>query len=799
MTEKSRLQVELHVGEEELIPAHWGEAFPIPTPMRPEFLAVVERARVNDITPYYLTFRFGGVVVAHANAYVCDTDFSTFDPKLPALARTTVKQWFPDFMKFRIVELGYFTMIGEGLALASDALLDSVIDQLDHELGNLAAHHGADFILIRDIPLARYAQYRAALAPLGYAPSVGFPNAVLPLRWDSLDDYLACLDGKTRLKFRNALRLDEKFGITHEVLGDYGHLAEEFGRLWSNVNARAADYSREQLTPAFFAECASQLRGASETIVFRQRGKLIGFMLNLIGADDYTMLDWGVDYDFEHYREANLYRAASVLSVARAIALGRSRLELGITNYTPKMTLGAEIRPLAYFVRHCRDARFGATLARLLTDAIELPDNTLHSAGNRLGTHCPDLPAFERMIREHQNPAPSSDIFQRVGNYQRVNAMRLGGIYGLYPEFNCAQDSVITFSDQRERVLLGTNSYLGLADDSRVKRAAKAAIDRYGSGCSGSPLLNGTLDIHNQLEDELAGFLGREAVALCSTGYQTNLTALSALCGPGDVVLMDARNHRSLFDGVRLSGADCLIYRHAELAHLGKLLERTAGRRRMIVTDSVFSMEGTIADLRGIAALARQHGARLFVDESHAVGVLGPTGRGVAELQGVEAEVDLVMGTFSKAFAALGGYVAGSRAVIEYLKHNGGGHIFSASLPPSVIATVLAALDIVRREPERRAAVLEKAAYMAGALRAIGYNAPFHGAQIVPVIFGNYTLALSAYKRFMQAGVYVNPVGPPAVPESAAGFRTSYIATHRQQDLDRALDVFRRHFPDFRS
>ncbi|WP_211238110.1 aminotransferase class I/II-fold pyridoxal phosphate-dependent enzyme [Derxia gummosa] len=796
--EKDRLVIETVRSVEHLPASEWGGGFAIPTPMRREFLAVVERARVNDIETYYLTLRFGGALVAHANVYVCETDFSSFDPKLPADARGTVKQWFPGFMKFRIVEVGYFTMIGEGLALADSLLLDDVLIELEAELRRIAAESRADYILYRDIGIGHYAQYRAALAPLGYVPSIGFPNAVLPLRWDSLDAYLSALDSKTRLKLRNSLRLEEKFGIRHEIVRDFAPLADELARLWANVNARAADYSREQLTAAFFAECSEQLGESSEIITFRHEGRLIAFMLNLIGDDDYIMLDWGVDYDFEHYRDANLYRAASVLSVARAIELGCSRIEFGITNYTPKMTLGAEIRPLAYFVRHVSEPRFSGTLARLLTDAIEMPDNTAHAAGERLGTRREDLAAFERRIREDQNPLRDTDIFQRIGNYQRANAMRLGGIYGLYPEFNCAQDSVITFSDNRERVLLGTNSYLGLADDPRVREAAKAAIDRYGSGCSGSPLLNGTLDIHNRLEAELADFLGRDAVALCSTGYQTNLTALSALCGPGDVVLMDARNHRSLYDGVRLSGADCLIYRHADLGHLAKLLLRSSGRRRMIVTDSVFSMEGTIADLRGIAALAREHGARLFVDESHAVGVLGATGRGVAELQGVEADVDLVMGTFSKSFAALGGYVAGCRTVIDYLKHNGGGHIFSASLPPSVIATVLAALDIVRREPERRALVLDNAAYMAGELRAIGYDAPFHGAQIVPVILGNYTLALSAYKRFMEAGVYVNPVGPPAVPEAAAGFRTSYIATHRRADLDRALDVFRRHFPDIR-
>lgn len=796
MNKMSRIQTMRQISVDELQEPSWGRDFSIPTAMRPDFLGIVEKSHVNDIIPYYLTFHFEGARIAHANVYVCLTDFSTFDAKLPTAARLAIKKWFPDFLYFKIVEVGYFTMIGEGLALASDGLMADIAAELDRELEAIASEHQADFLLLRDIPGKRYDLYQNAFGPLGYVPSVGFPDAVLELRWKSLDEYLTALDSKTRLKFRNSLRLEEKFGVRQEVITDYGPLAEQLARLWNNVNERAKDYSREKLSAKFFTQCASRLRGASEIIAFWHGECLLGFMLNLYGADEYIVLDWGVDYEFEHYREANLYRAATVLSVGRAIELGCKRLGLGITNYTPKLTLGAEVRPLAYFVRHPRHAEYGKTLARMLTDAIELPDNTVHTAAIKLGAHQHDLPAFERQVRRDQNPHSEADIFSRVGVFTRANALRLAGIYGLYPEFQSAQHSTVTFSGQQELVLLGTNSYLGLANDPRVIEAAVNAIGKYGSGCSGSPLLNGTLDLHNRLEAKLADFIGRDAVALCSTGYQTNLTALSALCTKGDLVLMDARNHRSLFDGVKLSGADCVMYRHADLAHLEKLLARTAGRRRMVVTDSVFSMEGTIADLVGITRLARRHGARVFVDESHAVGVLGAQGRGIAELQGVEADVDVVMGTFSKSFAALGGFIAASAPVIDFIKHTGGGHIFSASLPPSVVATVLAVLDIVRREPERRQAVLDKARYMATQLRDIGYDAPFHGAQIVPVILGNYTLALSAYKRFMTQGVYVNPVGPPAVPEAAAGFRTSYIATHRQGDLDRALEVFRQHFPD---
>lgn len=776
--------------------ARWRETVGLPTPLLPEFLDAVERSAINGIQHHYLELSSRDEWVGCANVFVSETDFTTFDSKLPASARAAIKRWYPDFMRFDVVECGYFTMIGEGLCVPRASDLPAALRTLDREMGAIAAESGAAFHLIRDVPMDRFDAYQAVLKPLGYQPVLGFPNSVIEIGWENLDGYLALLDSKTRLKFRNSLKLKEKFDVDVEIVRDYAALADTMAALWKNVNDNAGEYSREKLDARFFRCCAETLREQSEVVLFRHRGEIVAFMLNMIGEDDYIVLDWGVDYGFEHYRQSNLYRTATLLSLGRAIELRKQRMELGITNYTPKMTLGAAVAPLAYFVRHVDNPRFTNAFARLLGDNIAQPDNTAHTAMSRICGEIVDIPALEARIKLEQDAYAHHDLFNRVGRYFRAETMRLGGIYGLYPEFNCAQDSSVTFSDSRTQVLLGTNSYLGAANHPSVIAAAAEALQRYGSGCSGSPLLNGTLDIHNRLERELAEFLGGEAVALCSTGYQTNLAGLSALLQPGDVALMDARNHRSLFDGIKLSGADCLIHRHADLDHLERLLVRTRGRRRMIVTDSLFSMEGTVADLRGICDLAERHGARVFVDESHAIGVLGARGRGVCELQGVSHRVDLIMGTFSKSFAALGGFLCGRYDVIDYIKHNAGGHIFSASLPASVVETVRAVLRLIRDEPQRREGILARARYMAESLQAMGYDAPWHGAQIVPVVLGNYTLSLAAYKRFMEHGVYVNPVGPPAVPEESSGFRTSYIATHRWEDLERALEVFRMHRAD---
>ncbi|UXY17131.1 aminotransferase class I/II-fold pyridoxal phosphate-dependent enzyme [Chitiniphilus purpureus] len=777
--------------------AQWEGSRQIQTPLRPEFLQVVEQSGINQLKHHYLDFLKEDTWLGCANIFISSTDFATFDSKLPAAARETIKRWYPDFMRFDVVECGYFTMIGEGLHVKDPADLAACLKSLHEEMDAIAQEQGAQFQMIRDVPYERFDEYMAVLRPAGFYPALGFPNSVLDISWKSIEEYLTALNAKTRLKFRNSMKFKEKFGIEVECTRDFAQHADRLATLWRNVNRNAKDYSRELLDEAFFRCCAQILDDRCEVLLFKYEGEVIAFMLNMIGEDDYIVLDWGVDYDFPHYKDANLYRAATVLSLQRAIELEKKRLELGITNYTPKMTLGATVAPLVYFVKNSENPRHSRSFARMLSDNIVQPDNAGHDALLRTGMQVADLPAIEARIKRAQDDYLDDDLFNRVGRYFRADSMRIGGIYGLYPEFNCAQESSITFTDQRKRVLLGTNSYLGAASHPSVVNAALRAIQRYGSGCSGSPLLNGTLDIHNLLEDELAAFLGCEAVALCSTGYQTNLAGLSALLQQGDVAIMDARNHRSLFDGVKLSGADCLIHRHADLDHMERLLQRTRGRRRMIVTDSLFSMEGTIADLRRICDLAETYGARVFVDESHAVGVLGETGRGVCELQGVSERVDVIMGTFSKSFAALGGFLAGREEVIDYIKHNAGGHIFSASLPPSVIETVRAVLELIRNEPERRAGILERARYMANALQEMGYNAPYYGSQIVPVIFGNYTLALAAYKRFMDHGVYVNPVGPPAVPEEASGFRTSYIATHSWDDLNRALEVFQKHRRDF--
>lgn len=761
--------------------------------LRKDFLAIVEKSGINDIDITYLLFSDAdGKPLGRANLYQVDFDFATTDQSLGWTVKP-LKRWFPKFMDFKVYELGLFTMIGKPLeANAPEAVLPCLDAATDFMLEE-AERNGSDFLLIRDVSLEKYAEYNAILRPKGFLPCSGFTNAVLYNQWGSLEDFMLSHTSKNRTKMRSALKLGEKFGIDVSVVTDFSDLCEDMERLWKNVNASSKDYSREQLTAEFFRQTQKNLPENSEVIAFKHKGKLIAFMYNLIGDDDYIMLDWGVDYDFEHYRQANLYRAASLLSVQRMIELRKKRLEMGITNYTPKEFLGATLEPLCFFVRHSDDPDLTEALARTLTDNINHSDSLMVPDSYKTSEEPPwNEQKWRNFLHQEMDGFVDEDIFTSAYRNYDPLVLKMAQIYGFYPEFKSGQSSCIHYGDRDNVVLLGTNSYLGLNTEPQLVEQARAAALHYGTGCSGSPLLNGTLDLHNRLEASLALFMKKEAAVICSTGYQTNLAALSAIGSPGTVIIMDERNHRSLFDAAELSGAQIKLYAHRDLEQLERVLKRASGRPTLIVTDSVFSMEGTMADLPGIVALKDKYGSRLFVDESHAIGVFGKTGAGACEHFDCLDRVDLVMGTFSKSLAAQGGFVAGDQRVISYIKHNGAGHIFSASITPSTAATVIGALEIVAKEPERRDRLKENARYLAGKLSDIGFSVTSSPVPIIHLPLGHSTLALAGYKVLLERGVYVNPITPPAIPESEAGFRISLMASHERADLDRALTEFER-------
>jgi len=388
----------------------------------------------------------------------------------------------------------------------------------------------------------------------------------------------------------------------------------------------------------------------------------------------------------------------------------------------------------------------------------------------------------------------AKDIFQKAFDFTRPDEFRQAGLYPFFPEFRGYDESdgaKIRHND-RQLLMFGSNNYLGLTRHPKVMEAAEAALRKYGTGCSGSRMLNGTLDLHVDLEGALAEWSGREKALLFGTGFQTNCGALSAIGERGDVICCDRNNHASILDGLLVSFANTERYRHNDMADLEAVLQSLKpGQGRLIVVDGVFSMEGDLADLQGVTRLGKQYGARVYVDEAHGVGVLGANGRGAAEHLGVEDDVDMTMATFSKSFASAGGFIAGPAAVIEYVKHIARAFVYSASMPPASVAAARAALEIIKDEPERREHLMRLAGMIRAGCRDMGYRIYDGHSAIIPVVIGDDPVAVCRFcQEVLAEGVYVNPVVPPATAEGL--IRVTVMAIHAENHVHQLLEVLKR-------
>ena len=381
------------------------------------------------------------------------------------------------------------------------------------------------------------------------------------------------------------------------------------------------------------------------------------------------------------------------------------------------------------------------------------------------------------------------DLFDKCRQRSRVDDAKEAGIYPYFHALETRQDCEVVMEGKR-RIMLGSNNYLGLTTEPEVIEAGIKALEVYGTGCSGSRFLNGTLNMHIELESELADFLGKEAVTTFSTGFQSNLGIISAIVGRHDVVICDRENHASIYDGCRLSFGKLMMYRHADMEDLEAQLQKVPETYGcLIVTDGIFSMGGDIAKLPEICALAKKYGARVMVDDAHALGVIGKGGRGTASHFGLEDQVDIYMGTFSKSLASLGGYMASSREAVEYVRHVSRPFIFSASITPASCATALAALRYLEKHPELPQTLQDISAYARGCFHRKGVRIIESETPIVPLYTYQPVNTLVKAKEAYEAGVYVNPVLPPACAEGECLLRTSYMATHTKALVDEATDI----------
>jgi len=382
------------------------------------------------------------------------------------------------------------------------------------------------------------------------------------------------------------------------------------------------------------------------------------------------------------------------------------------------------------------------------------------------------------------------DLFDKCKDYTETKAAKAGGYYPYFHPLASAQGPEVMV-EGRKMIMLGSNNYLGLSYHEHLKKAAIAAIEKYGVGCVGSRFLTGNTELHEKLEKKLAEFVGKEAALVFSTGMQANLGTISALVGKNEFAVIDELDHASIIDACRLSRGRTPSYRHNDMASLEKTLSLLpAESGKLIIFDGVFSMEGDIANLPQIIELAKKHHARVMIDDAHGLGVMGAAGRGTCEHFNLTKEVDIIMGTFSKSLASIGGFIAAGEEVIEYVKHHARALIYSAAFPPSCAASVLAALEIIEKEPERRKRLWEISNKMHKEFKRIGFDTGISATPIIPIIVGDNMRAVHMCGRLFNKGIFTTPVISPAVPEGHALIRTSYMATHTDEHLNQVLEAF---------
>ena len=376
----------------------------------------------------------------------------------------------------------------------------------------------------------------------------------------------------------------------------------------------------------------------------------------------------------------------------------------------------------------------------------------------------------------------------QLAKFTRPNEVKAAGVYPYFREISSDQDTVVKMNG-KDVLMFGSNSYLGLTNHPKLKEASKAAIDKYGLGCAGSRFLNGSLDIHTELEEKLANFVGKDEAIVFSSGYKANLGAISSVLTRHDYVILDDLNHACIIDGARLSFGRTMKYRHKDMASLEKVLQRcNADRVKLIVTDGVFSMEGDIAPLPAMVELAKKYNANIMVDDAHSLGVLGTGGKGTSDHFGLADNVDIIMGTFSKSLASIGGFIAADKDTINFMKHTARSFIFSASIAPANAASVIAALDVMEEEPERIDNLWDNTRYTMDALRSIGLETGPTETPIIPIYVRDDEKTFVLTTMLQQAGVFVNPVISPAVSSEDSLIRFSLMATHTKKQIDYAID-----------
>lgn len=747
------------------------------------YLKSVQYSKINNADLFYLIGYSGETPVGIAHLFIIDVDFSSFIDFVKKDFLETIKEWQPGFMVKRIAECGFLGTTGKGFSIA-EGFEEFFIDNLKEEIENIAAEKKAQMILFRDISIEDYA-YTRQLEKLDYMPLLGYPKASMEISWDSFDEYLSSLTSKRRADIKRSIRKSDKPVITYEWVNEINGISDRIFRLWNNVEQKSG-YQHEKLNEDYFKNLLKLAPDNCRILLMKENSEIIAFSF-FIETDRECFCSY-VGLDYERNNSYDIYFNLVYKAVETAIEGKKKTLNLGISSYERKLLAGCEIDYFAYFIKNIENTDNTNGVKSLFEEIFVQPDFDYKSFKNKDYSSRKTPDEIRNQLFEIID---NNDIFRKIIEYKRSDLHKMSGLYAFFPPFESAQDAVVLYK-KKEIIMMGSNSYMGLATRNEIKQAAIDAITLYGTGCSGSPILNGTLDIHEKLNHSLSAFAGKEDSIIFSTGYQTNLGVVSTLAGPGDVIIMDERCHASLIDGALLSRALIVRFRHNDLSSLEKKLESYRNKSKIIIVDSLYSMEGTIADLPGIVKLSKKYNSRLMVDESHAIGILGKNGAGVAEMYGLTDQIDIIMGTFSKSFAAQGGFICGDKLIITALKHLSRSHIFSASLTPAMVSVVEKAIQLIREEPDKRKKLLSNAHYLAEGLISLGYEVEDTGGAIVPLYCRDELLTSAFFHKLFEEGVFVNPVLFPAVPKGSELLRISLMATTTKEMIDKALEVFKK-------
>ena len=764
--------------------SQWDAVVPRATGLRHNVLQTFELSRVNNLNCHYLTFEQDNQWIGKANLYEVSMDFASLDKNLSPHARKLIKHWFPDYLHLSMAECGLFAMNGDGIAVKDTQHLAQVIPLIHSELQNIAAEKNLDLLVFRDVPLEQYNLYEKILVPLGYEPSAGFTNAVINIRWDSIETYLESLNSKDRYKLKTALKIEENFDIRVEITSDYKHLAKEMADLWRNVNASSDDYNREQLDEVFFYEAGLRMGNNSEVILFYFDDKLVAFMWNLVGTEDYHMADWGVDYDFPQYREANFYRAASIVSLQRAIELGKQRMQLGMTNYTPKKLLGAQMQPLVYFIKHQKNPSFTTTVNRMITDAIEQPPELNYYAAGSWPLDVMTDAEYKSIFTQKLVDYTANDAFAKVEANYDIDILKLGGLYGFYPDTETLD------------LPLSTGVFVNYTTHPDVITATKSTWSQSNVTCNGAPFFSGESDSTRDLQFKISKFVQQQAAQILSCGSLIHQTALPPLLDSSSLVLLDEQTSPGIWEAVGPAGCEIKTFGHQNLSDLEAILKENADRKVLIIAEAAFPLFGDHTDIVALVQLKRQYGARLYVDESLTLGLNGKDFSsahhqlGLSGQLGVSDQIDVIVASTLAGLGLDAGFVAASTKVIEHIRHQATTLLFGSSLSTAQLAALSVAFDLATQRLANGSELFSKTEWLTGKLMEQGFNAALYQSPIINLIFPDFMIALAVQKKLLQLGVAVAAIGQPLLPPEMSVIRLNLYEDTTWEQLEKVVDIF---------